>query len=263
MAEAEQDVEGIARRVFAAISPWVRSHHSCWPSELTSQVPPESIRTARDLAPYLDHTLLKAKATGDEIIQLVREARDFKFAGVCVNSAYTAAVASALKGTQVATVATVGFPLGAMATSAKAFEAGEAVRNGAGEIDMVINLGALKSGELRVVFEDIAAVVDAAQPAPVKVILETGELSWEEKISVCVVAKVAGAAFVKTSTGFGPGGATIEDVSLLRSVVKGELGVKASGGIRTAAAALKMIRAGANRIGTSNSIAMVSEPVSF
>jgi deoxyribose-phosphate aldolase len=152
----------------------------------------------------------------------------------------------------------VGFPLGAALPSAKAFEAREAVRCGAREIDMVINIGALKGKDYPLVLKDIAAVVDAAKPYPVKVILETSQLSQQEKIIGSALAKAAGAAFVKTSTGFGGGGATVEDVALMRKVVGEDVGVKASGGIRSTEQALKMIQAGANRIGASASVAIIS-----
>ncbi len=210
------------------------------------------------LARMIDHTLLKPDATTDDLKRLCAEARKYHFASVCVNSSNVARVKALLHGSGVMTCAVVGFPLGAMATPAKAYEAREAVRAGADEIDMVINIGALKSRDYALVADDIRKVVDAARPAAVKVILETGSLSSEEKVIAVSLAKVAGAAFVKTSTGFGPGGATAEDIALMRRLVGDELGVKASGGVRTHDDAERMVTAGANRIGASASVAIVT-----
>jgi len=211
----------------------------------------------RDLAPLIDHTLLKPDATREMLVQLCDEARTYGFASVCVNSVNVRFCKEHLGGSGVMTVAVVGFPLGAMTPSAKAFETKEAVRNGADEIDMVINIGALKSRDYQMVADDIRAVVDAARPRPVKVILETGSLDQEEKIVACTLSKAMGAAFVKTSTGFGPGGATVDDIRLMRRVVGGELGVKASGGVRSAEDVDKMVAAGATRVGASASVAIV------
>jgi deoxyribose-phosphate aldolase len=211
-----------------------------------------------DLAKLIDHTMLKPEATRDEVVKLCEEAKKYRFASVCVNSTWVPLCKAMLSGTDVMVCAVVGFPLGAMAPTSKAYEARDAVRAGAKEIDMVINLGALKSKDYETVFEDICRVVKSAAPAGVKVILETGALTNEEKIIGCTLSKLAGAAFVKTSTGFGKGGATVEDVALMRSIVGGELGVKASGGVRTAEDALKMAQAGANRIGASASVAIVT-----
>jgi deoxyribose-phosphate aldolase len=211
-----------------------------------------------DLAKLIDHTLLKNDATRDEVVKLCDEARTYRFASVCVNTMWVPLCRSLLAGTDVMVCAVVGFPLGAMSPTAKAYEAREAVRQGAREIDMVLNIGALKSRDYETVFEDICRVVKASAPAGVKVILETGALTHEEKIIACSLSKLAGAAFVKTSTGFGKGGATVEDVQLMRSIVGGELGVKASGGVRTAEDAIKMAQAGANRIGASASVAIVT-----
>jgi deoxyribose-phosphate aldolase len=210
------------------------------------------------MAPYIDHTLLKAEATHDEVMKLAEEARKWGFATVCVNSVNVGTVARILKGSNTVPIAVVGFPLGAALPSAKAFEAREAVRCGAREIDMVVNLGALKARDYALVLKDISLVVEASRPHPVKVILETSQLSMEEKIAGCVLSKAAGAAFVKTSTGFAGGGATAEDVALMRKVVGDDVGVKASGGIRSTEDALKMIQAGANRIGASASVAIVT-----
>lgn len=215
-------------------------------------------RTSSDIAGYIDHTLLKAEATHDELKKLCDEACQYNFATVCVNSANIPAVSRLLSGCQTVPIAVVGFPLGAGLTNAKAFEAREAVRAGAKEIDMVVNIGALKSHDYALVLEDIRAVVEASRPAPVKVILETTQLTRDEKIISCALSKAAGAAFVKTSTGFAGGGATVEDVALMREVVGPEMGVKASGGVRNQSDALKMLAAGADRIGASASVAIVT-----
>ena len=214
--------------------------------------------TPQDLARYIDHTLLKPEAVKADFVKLCDEARKFHFASVCVNTTWVPLCKSQLAGSGVMVCAVVGFPLGAMAPSAKAFEAREAVRAGADEIDMVINIGALKSRDYALVLEDIRKVVDAARPARVKVILETGALTAEEKIVGITLSKIAGAHFVKTSTGFGPGGATVEDIALMRKLVGDEMGVKASGGVRTQEDATKMVAAGANRIGASASVAIVT-----
>ncbi|MBI3018948.1 MAG: deoxyribose-phosphate aldolase [Deltaproteobacteria bacterium] len=211
-----------------------------------------------NLASTIDHTLLKPEAGAKELEKLCKEALEFHFATVCVNSSNIAYVAKLLEGSSVKPIAVVGFPLGAASTSSKAFEAQEAVRCGAKEIDMVMNIGALKSRDYVLVTSDIIKVVEASKPYPVKVILETAMLTEEEKIIACVLAKISRAAFVKTSTGFGPGGATVKDVELMRRIVGPDMGVKASGGIKTTKDALAMISAGANRIGTSNGIAIVS-----
>jgi len=211
-----------------------------------------------DMAKLIDHTLLKPEATRDEIVKLCEEARKHRFASVCVNTTWVPLCKSLLAGTDVMVCCVVGFPLGAMNPNAKAYEAREAVRQGAKEVDMVINIGALKSGDYETVFEDICKVVKSSAPAGVKVILETSALDTEQKIIGCTLSKLAGAAFVKTSTGFGKGGATVEDVALMRRVVGGDIGVKASGGVRTAEDVLKMAQAGANRVGASASVAIVT-----
>jgi deoxyribose-phosphate aldolase len=211
-----------------------------------------------DLAKLIDHTLLKPEATRDEVVKLCEEAKKHRFASVCVNSTWVPLCAALLAGTGVMVCAVVGFPLGAMTPGAKAYEARECVRQGAREIDMVLNIGALKSRDYETVFEDICRVVKASAPAGVKVILETSALDTEQKIEACTLSKLAGAAFVKTSTGFGKGGATVEDVQLMRRIVGTELGVKASGGVRTAEDAIKMAQAGANRLGASASVAIVT-----
>jgi deoxyribose-phosphate aldolase len=211
-----------------------------------------------DLAPLIDHTLLRPEATAAEVEQACEEARRYGFAGVCVRPRHVALVARRLAGCPVRTIAVVDFPSGTAQTDAKVEEARAAIAAGAQELDMVVNLAALKSGDYGLVLRDIQAVVEAARPRAVKVILETGALGREQKAIGAALAKAAGAAFVKTSTGFGPGGATPEDVALLRQVVGGGMGVKASGGIRTAADARRMVEAGATRIGTSSGVAIVS-----
>ena len=211
-----------------------------------------------DVAAMIDHTLLKPDADRDQLDRLCEEARTYHFASVCVNSSNVAYCKRRLRGSDVMTVAVVGFPLGAASTASKAYETRESVRDGADEIDMVINIGALKGKDYATVHADIAAVVVAARPRPVKVILETGALDRDQKVIGCAIAKAAGAAFVKTSTGFGPGGATVEDIALMRAVVGEDVGVKASGGVRDAEDARRMMEAGATRIGASASVAIVT-----
>ncbi len=212
-----------------------------------------------DTARFVDHTLLKPSATQGEIVQLCEEAKTFCFASVCVNPSYVALSAQLLRGSGVKVCTVVGFPLGSTTPTVKAIEARDAIANGADEIDMVINIGALKSGNDIVVYDDIKAVRDATRGKVLKVILETSLLSNEEKVRACTAAKKAGADFVKTSTGFGGGGATVEDVKLMRETVGPLMGVKASGGIRDAKIAADMIAAGATRLGTSASIAIVTD----
>ena len=211
-----------------------------------------------NLAQYIDHTLLKPEATREQLKALAEEARKYQFATVCVNSVNVRLMTQYLKGSNVPVCAVVGFPLGAMNPRSKAYETREAIRCGAGEIDMVLNIGALKSGDYALVLKDIKAVVEAADPIGVKVILETSKLTHDEKVMGCVLSKAAGAAFVKTSTGFGGGGATAEDVTLMRSIVGAEMGVKASGGVRSKEDAQAMLSAGANRLGASASVAIVT-----
>lgn len=215
-------------------------------------------KVGNGLASYIDHTLLKPEATREELMKLAEEARQYSFATVCVNSANVRLMKQLLGGSGVPICAVVGFPLGAMTPSAKAFETKEAIRCGAQEIDMVINIGALKSGDYKLVLCDIQAVVEAARPVPVKVILETSKLTQEEKVIACALSVSANASFVKTSTGFGGGGATAEDIALMRRIVGPNIGVKASGGVRDFEGAQAMIKAGANRIGASASVAIVT-----
>lgn len=213
---------------------------------------------ARDLAARIEHTLLKPQAQPADVDRLCDEAVAYGFAGVCVMPYYVPRAAARLAGRGVRVVTVVGFPLGAHRTSVKAAEARDAVAAGADELDMVLQVGALKAGDDAAVEEDIAAVVAAAAGRPVKVILETALLTDEEIVRGCRIAERAGARYVKTSTGFGPGGATAEHVALMRRTVGSRMGVKAAGGIRTAADAWRMLRAGADRIGTSNGVAIVT-----
>ncbi|NRD78255.1 deoxyribose-phosphate aldolase [Bacillus sp. BRMEA1] len=213
----------------------------------------------QQIAGMIDHTLLKANATKAEIEKLAEEAKEYSFASVCVNPTWVSRAAELLADTPNVKVCTViGFPLGASTPETKAFETKNAIENGATEIDMVINIGALKDQNDELVERDIRAVVDAAKgKALVKVIIETCLLSDEEKVRVCELSVKAGADFVKTSTGFSTGGATVEDIRLMRKTVGPELGVKASGGVRSREDALAMIEAGATRIGASSGISIV------
>lgn len=220
---------------------------------------PAARRDADEIAGRIDHTILAANATQADVERVVAEALEHRFASVCVNSRWVPLVSSALAGSGVMTCSVVGFPLGAMAPRAKADEAREAVAAGADELDMVLDIGGLRSGDLRAVLDDIAGVVEAADTIPVKVIIETALLDDEEKAVACLLAVRAGASYVKTSTGFSTAGATIEDIHLMRAVVGDELGVKASGGIRTRETALSMLEAGADRIGASSSVAIAAE----
>ena len=216
---------------------------------------------AGDIAARIDHTLLRPEVTAYDVNALCQEALRFGFATVCVNPLWTARCASALRGTRVGICSVVGFPLGAMVSDVKVFEARRAIGDGASEIDMVLLVGALKAGDLEAVRQDISAVLAACREggALLKVIIEAALLSDDEKAAACTVAETAGADFVKTSTGFGPGGATVADVVLMRRVVGSEMGVKAAGGIRDLDQALAMIAAGATRIGTSAGVKIVAE----
>ncbi len=219
----------------------------------------EAAEVPLDMARYIDHTLLKPEATAAEIDQLCREAEQYRFASVCINPTWVKRAAENLRGTPVPVCTVIGFPLGATTPEVKALEARRALRDGAREVDMVLNIGALKSGDRALVLKDIEKVVDAAHEvgALCKVILETALLTDEEKVVASSLAKQAKADFVKTSTGFGPGGATVYDVALMRETVGPDMGVKASGGVRTADDAEDMIAAGATRIGASAGIEIV------
>ena len=216
-------------------------------------------QTWQGVAGIIDHTNLRPEATPDQIARLCDEAREFGFGTVMINPCYVEMACSRLRGSNVTVGAVVGFPLGATLTSVKVFEARESMSLGAREIDMVMNIGALKAGERAVVLSDIRAVVEEVhtQGALLKVILETGLLTNEEKLLACELSEKAGADFVKTSTGFLGGVATVEDVAMMRRAVK--IGVKASGGIRTASGAKAMIEAGANRLGTSSGVNIIHE----
>lgn len=210
-----------------------------------------------NVASIIDHTMLKADATSETVKRYCAEAKEHGFASVCVNTCQVPLVAKELEGSSVLTCCVVGFPLGAMLTSAKAFEASEAVKAGAQEVDMVINIGAVKDKNYDLVLEDIKAVVAASKPAIVKVIIETCLLTDEEKVKVCELSVEAGADFVKTSTGFSTGGATAADVALMKKTVDGRAKVKASGGIRTPQDAAALVEAGADRIGAGNGVVLL------
>ena len=216
-------------------------------------------QTWQGIAGIIDHTLLRPEATPSQVIRLCQEALEFRFCSVMVNPCYVSLASSQLQGSDVKIGAVVGFPLGATLSRVKVFEAAETMKLGAREIDMVMNIGALKAGEREVVAADIRAIAEVvhAQKALLKVILETGLLTNDEKLLACELAEKADADFVKTSTGFLGGVATVEDVALMRRAVK--IGVKASGGIRTAADARAMIEAGANRLGTSSGVNIIRE----
>ena len=218
-------------------------------------------QVSADLGALIDHTLLKPDATAEQVVQLCLEARQYQFASVCLNPSWVALAARELRGSKVPVCTVVGFPLGATLPEVKAFETQRCIADGAREIDMVINIGALKSRDYRLVAHDISAVVQAAHSCNVlvKVIIEAALLNDEEKVIACQLSKAAGADFVKTSTGFGPGGATVEDVALMRRVVGPDLGVKAAGGVRNYADTQAMIAAGATRVGASAGVAIVSE----
>lgn len=208
-------------------------------------------------ASMIDHTLLKAEATKEQIAKICAEAKQYGFASVCVNPTWVKFAAEQLEGAESVVCTVIGFPLGANTSAVKAFETKDAIANGAGEIDMVINIGALKEGNYDLVREDIKAVVDAANGTLVKVIIETCLLTDEEKVKACELSVEAGADFVKTSTGFSTGGATAEDIALMRKTVGPDLGVKASGGVRSLEDMKLMIENGATRIGASSGVAIM------
>lgn len=212
-----------------------------------------------NMAGYIEHTFLKAEATEEDIRRLCREARECTFYAVCINPSFVQQAVKELAESEVRVATVIGFPLGATTTAVKAYEAAEAVAAGAAEVDMVIHLGALKNGDQDYIRRDINAVVRAAEGRTVKVIIEAALLNDEEKVIACRLTEEAGAHFVKTSTGFGPGGATVADVRLMRETVGPAVGVKAAGGVRTAKDALLMIEAGACRIGTSAGKAIIGE----
>ncbi len=270
-------VEIITEEVLSAVAegadgPRCRCHSvlsECCPNRLQSVLEAGASRIglhasggpAGDVAKLIDHTLLKADATQADIERLCREARDASFAAVCVNPVWVALAARLLRGTPVAVCSVVGFPLGATTPDVKHYETHRAIFDGATEIDMVINVGALKSGDLRTVQRDIEAVVSPCQERNIltKVIIEAALLSDEEKIKACTIAKAAGADYVKTSTGFGPGGATAADVALMRRVVGEDMGVKAAGGVRDYESMKTLVEAGATRVGASAGVKILQE----
>jgi deoxyribose-phosphate aldolase len=221
----------------------------------------QHIKAIENIASMIDHTLLRPEATEAQVVQLCDEAKKYRFASVCVNPTYVKLCAQRLSGSLVRVCTVVGFPLGASLSEVKAYETQQALKHGATEIDMVINVGALKSQRHELVRHDISSVVRVAHEAGalVKVIIEAALLTDEEKIMACQLARQAGADYVKTSTGFGPGGATVDDVALMRRVIGPAMGIKAAGGIRTLADVQKMIEAGATRIGASASVKIMAE----
>jgi deoxyribose-phosphate aldolase len=221
----------------------------------------QDLKSIDSVAKLIDHTLLKPEATIDQVVKLCAEAKKFGFASVCINPTHVRLCADQLHGTPVKVCTVIGFPLGANTAEIKVFEAQTAVMEGAGEIDMVINIGALKSGRLDQVKQDIAGVVQAGHHsgALVKVIIETCLLTHDEKVTACLLAKEAGADYVKTSTGFSTGGAAVDDIELMRQTVGPQMGVKASGGVRTYQDVLNMVKAGATRIGASAGVKIIEE----
>ena len=278
-------VEEITRAILDALNKYavplsgIADEGGCTDCQICAQKCPERVRQVvaagatrvsaksgvsavpQDLAKFIDHTLLKPEATPAEIEKLCQEAKEYHFAAVCVNPPYIKQCAQLLRGTDVDIAVVVGFPLGAHTTETKVFETKQAIADGANEIDMVINIGLLKAKQDAAVGADIRAVVDAAHAANaiVKVIIEAALLTDDEKVRACQLSKDAGADFVKTSTGFGPGGATVHDVALMSRAVNGELGVKAAGGIRNYEQAQAMIQAGATRIGASAGVKILQE----
>lgn len=247
-------IEKITREILAKLEKSGASVKSGTPKKSSS-----TTITTHELAGYIDHTLLKPGATEKQFEQLCREALEYKFMSVCVNSSWVPYIAKKLRGSSVKVCSVVGFPLGEMDTRSKAFETRNAIASGAHEIDMVINTSALKSGNLKLVEEDIRAIKRACRSTTIlKVIIETSLLTDAEKVIACEISKKVGADFVKTSTGFTGDGATVEDVALMRRVVGPKIGVKASGGIRDYKTAVAMINAGATRIGAGGSVAIVS-----
>lgn len=278
-AQLEQLVEVITKQVLIALNDPAIASHPSEPAAPAGPDPVDHVRRVVDagatriaasvghvpaddgLARYIDHTLLKPDATDAQIAQLCYEARKYNFAAVCVNPSKIRLCAQLLKDTPVKIATVVGFPLGATPPEVKAYETRQAIEDGAHEIDMVINIGALKSKDYALVARDIATVVRTAQAggAITKVIIEAALLTDEEKVIACKLAKEAGAEYVKTSTGFASGGATVHDVALMRWAVGPEMGVKAAGGIKTYAEAMQMIEAGATRIGASASVKIMQE----
>jgi deoxyribose-phosphate aldolase len=275
-AELQRLIDVIVEELAAASSRPVagrcRCHsvlHECCPERLRGVIDAGATRVGvhatggapSDIAAMIDHTLLKPDATRNDIEELCREAAQFEFATVCVNPAWVALAAHRLAGTAVGVCSVVGFPLGSTTADVKGYEARRAIFDGAREIDMVINIGALKSGDLRVVERDIETVIAACRECGVlsKVIIEAALLTDDQKVTACTLAKAAGADYVKTSTGFGPGGATAADVTLMRRVVGAEMGVKAAGGVRDLEGLKAMVAAGATRVGASAGVKIVQQ----
>ncbi len=250
-------VEQVAQRVLRALGKAAEGYEvpPPFPPPDPAQLTPETV------AAMIDHTLLKPDATAQQIAALCEEGAKYRFAAVCVHPTWVDQCVRALSGSPVKVASVIGFPLGMTLSEVKADEAERVLSLGATELDMVLNIGALKSGNFCLVWNDILAVAEVAhkRDAQLKVILETGYLTEEEKIAACIIARVAGADFVKTSTGFGPGGATEADIRLMRHAVGSAMGVKAAGGIRTWEQAVRMILAGANRLGTSSGVRIVEE----
>lgn len=213
----------------------------------------------QNIASLIDHTILKPDATIEQVEKICEEAKKYEFASVCINPNYVSVVRDKLKDSAVKTTSVVGFPLGASTTEVKSYETQNAIKNGADEIDMVINISALKNRDLDLVEKDIKGVIEAADGKTVKVIIEACLLTREEKILACEISKKCGADFVKTSTGFSSGGATVEDVKLMKQTVGPDIGVKASGGIRTLKDLEQLVEAGASRIGASASVGIINE----
>jgi deoxyribose-phosphate aldolase len=269
-----QITDVILSRLGASLATECRLHHDeCFvkcPDRMRSLIDEGGVRfgltgaeseAAREVARYIDHTLLKPDATRDEILKVCEEGVRYGFASVCINPIWVRESACALRGSGVKVCTVIGFPLGANAPDTKSYEARRAIFDGASELDMVINIGALKSGDHDLVSRDIRGIVEVAHEVGFicKVIIETALLTDDEKVSACLIAKEAGADFVKTSTGFSTGGATAADVALMRRAVGGQMGVKASGGVRDLKQAQEMIRAGATRIGASVGVKIIQE----
>lgn len=246
----KQLIDSVRRKLEAVVGPLVEDEGDFVP------------KTEDQLASIIDHTLLKPEATPEQIRKVCAEAKLYQFASVCINPVYVKLAAAELADSDVKVCTVIGFPLGASSSEVKSFETNDAIQNGATEIDMVISVGILKAGGYQAVFDDIQAVVKAAKGrALVKVIIETSLLTDEEKVAACLLAKQADADYVKTSTGFSSGGATKEDIALMRATAGSKMGVKASGGVRTREDALAVMEAGATRIGASASVAIVQGTV--
>jgi deoxyribose-phosphate aldolase len=254
--EKNELIERITKEVMLRLDEKLKNQNNQGSSHTQT---PDTRISAAELAGFIDHTLLKPDAVESQFEKLCNEAVKYKFKSVCVNSSWVPYVAKKLRGTGIIVCSVIGFPLGGMDTRSKAFEARSAIENGATELDMVINVGALKSGNLKLVEEDIRAIKRSCRSTTkLKVILETGLLTESEKILACEISKKAGADFVKTSTGFSGSGATVQDIELMRRVVGPAMGVKASGGIRNFDQAVALIKAGANRLGCGSSVEVIT-----